>query len=461
MIRRLAFLVALLAGLWPASSDTIVLHDGRRFEGKLLSQTSQKVSFLVERQGIRMTWNFKPSEIKSITVSEDPPASGPDQAPDGQGRDGSDDPNPAAQAQFPKAPKVPEIRTIKGPSYYRIPLEGVVGEALLASTLRRGLEDALRREPSVVLLEIRSPGGKVKEVARLAKVIDAYDKKLRLVVWVEDALSAAAITSLACDEIYMKPSARIGAAKAIRITSGGVEAVEEKIQSAWRAQARATAEMGGHNPLLAQAMIDAGLELHWDRVGASPVVREGPGPNMLTRKDRLMTLTASEALQCGLSKGTAKDLDELAEALGLKGWRRIEGYAEPLAAWHKAVLARFAREMDTQALRFSKAMKAASQSAPWQYKAYKLWAGGDRRGQFTPESRQVWQKRSLACMRSLLRAQEALDAATALVDALPEDLARAKADERGFLLERRENLKKMRLKMYRNMQVQGPGDIKE
>lgn len=451
--------------------DTLTLKDGRTFKGELVSQDENKVVFRIEQYGAKMIWTFKPSEVKSIQKAGEKVVvkqkDDPSQEPAGpSGKTASHAVKAAAKAplppgKYPPPPAVPAIKPVSGPSYYLVPLKGEVGRTLLASTLRGSLEDALKRRPTVVVLEVDSPGGRIDEVRPLAEVIQKYEDDLRIVVWARDALSAAAISSMACDEIYMSPTGRFGSARAIMISEGMVSDVDKKVQSVWRATARAIAPLGGYDPMLAQAMIDPEIQLHWKEEDGKVVIHEGKGPNMISRKGELLTLTSTEALACGLSDGTVSDLDDLAEKLKLEGWTRIEGYAEILAEYHQDVLKKFNKEIEEVHEQYVGWWLKAVQSDPLSYGGYQIWGAGRSKGKFTPRSRIIWQQRTTKCLRNLYQMEMALDRAAELIDELPKDLSETRQQWRKEMLEYSESLMELRRKINNNTNVQGPDDIKE
>ncbi len=138
----------------------------------------------------------------------------------------------------PAAPKISASRA-GAKTFYVIPLHGEVGHTVLANALEKSLADALLRKPTVVVLDIDSPGGLVAESEKIIRVISRYKKKLRMVALCDQDLSAAAIFTLSIKEIYLKPTGTIGAATSFIPNQPQLsEKVEEKMQSAWRAVAR-------------------------------------------------------------------------------------------------------------------------------------------------------------------------------------------------------------------------------
>ncbi|MEY4786274.1 MAG: hypothetical protein RL692_168, partial [Planctomycetota bacterium] len=154
-----------------------------------------------------------------------------------------------------------------------IPLKGIVGPTLdgdewfSATDFKKTLEKAEKQKPAGVILEINSPGGRVDvEEQIIQAILDSAGRGTRIVAWVTDAGSAAALITIACKEIFVKPSSRIGAA--VTIVSGskgtsslkklmqGDEELAAKYESFQSAIHKAAAEATGRSPAIAAAMRD-------------------------------------------------------------------------------------------------------------------------------------------------------------------------------------------------------------
>lgn len=248
---------------------------------------------------------------------------------------------------------VDAVRTTGFPSYVVIPIKGEIGRYVTADLLRKSLKEAARFKPTVVILEVDSPGGLVSETEKIVDVLGSV-KGLRVVAYVKRAISAAAIISLGCKEIYMDKKAIMGAATAYTQLPWELpEVIEEKMQSIIRASCRKAAELGGHQAIIAEAMMDMGIVLHIEEKEGKKIVVEGDGPNILSRKDRLLTLTAQEALDCGLALGIVEDAHSMAGKMGIAGWVKVSESTETLYETHKAnfdkalkQLLRYAKEYD-------------------------------------------------------------------------------------------------------------------
>ncbi|MCA9458264.1 MAG: hypothetical protein KC587_16480, partial [Nitrospira sp.] len=116
------------------------------------------------------------------------------------------------------------------------------------------------------------------------------------------AISAGALISLASEKIAMADGGTIGAATPVQIGLPGSPAqpVEEKTVSYMRKEFRATAEQRNRPPLIAEAMVDADVEV----------------PD-LVKKSKLLTLTTKEALQADIADFQANSLEAVLQSVNL------------------------------------------------------------------------------------------------------------------------------------------------
>jgi tetratricopeptide (TPR) repeat protein len=190
-----------------------------------------------------------------------------------------------------------------------IPIKGAIGYDFTSGVMKAYLEKAAKLRPAVVVLDIDTGGGDISDAEEIVDALIAT-KNVRVVALVHRAISAGATVSLACGEIYMTETATIGD-------------VGEKMQSIWRAVCRKAAEHGGHSSLLAEAMVDPGFAVTMRKVGQKVVIeRDGKG-DVLKAKGRVLTLTAREAVACGLARGIVDDTAALGQRLGLAGWQEV------------------------------------------------------------------------------------------------------------------------------------------
>jgi membrane-bound serine protease (ClpP class) len=289
MTRRLrailaaAATAALLAVTTDNRADTLIKKDGKTFEGRVVAESADSVTFESNAGGITLRQKVSRANIRSI-----------------------------------------ERQVVEGPGYCRIPFVGDVGRQIKADDLRAALNEARRGGAEYVILVIDSPGGEIREWAKLMIVLDE-NRDLKFVAYCKEALSAAAMTALACPHLVMAPEASIGAAVPYRVSPEGTpQDVDEKFRSAFRAATRAASGMGGRTDLWVRGMSEMDLELALVPGAAGrPKLIEGPAPENgrpIKHKGQILTLTAREALDAGLSDGTVRSLGEIREVLGLKAW---------------------------------------------------------------------------------------------------------------------------------------------
>jgi hypothetical protein len=292
-----------------ASADVLELNDGRVLEGVVISEGGGKVVFEVHRYGMKAEMAFRASEVKKLTRKPLEKQEEPEEPEKVQ---------PVRRAPVVVQPPEEETETIpEGPTYLVIPLSGVVGKEIVAGEIEKALKVGLIREDTVIVLEMDSPGGMVSECEEIVKLLGNYRDR-RSIAYIKSAYSAAAIISLTCDEIYMDRDASIGAATAYARTAFGASDVGEKFQSVWRAICRRAAAIGGHNPLLAEAMVDRNMQLIVvEKDGKKQVqqtlklkdedLRQG---RVISKQGKLLTMTAPEAVKCGLARAVVTSFEE-------------------------------------------------------------------------------------------------------------------------------------------------------
>ena len=185
---------------------------------------------------------------------------------------------------------------------YVVPINGVI-DLGLAPFVERVLDEAVRTGAAAVVLQINTFGGRVDAAVVIRDAL--LRTRVRTVAFVDKrAISAGALISLAAERIAIADGGTIGAATPVEIGAPGgpTQPAAEKTVSYVRKEFRATAESRKRPPLLAEAMVDADVEI--------------PG---LNAKGKLLTLTAEQALQHGIADFLADSVDGVLAALGLAG----------------------------------------------------------------------------------------------------------------------------------------------
>jgi len=148
----------------------------------------------------------------------------------------------------------------------------------------------------LVLIHMNTYGGTLDAADKLRTMI--LESEITTYVFIDNnAASAGALISIACDSIYMNSGSSIGAATVVN-QSG--EAMPDKYQSYMRSMMRSTAETQGRNPDIAQAMVDPRIEI------------EG-----IIDSGHVLTFTTSEAIKHSFCEGEVKNIDELLDHAGI------------------------------------------------------------------------------------------------------------------------------------------------
>ncbi|MDD4142319.1 MAG: NfeD family protein [Bacteroidales bacterium] len=156
--------------------------------------------------------------------------------------------------------------------------------------VRMGFEEAAAMNAALVVIHLNTYGGTLVDADSIrSKVLYA---KMPVYAYIDNnAASAGALISVACDSIYMSPGASIGAATVVNQTS---EAMPDKYQSFMRGMMRATAEANGRDPQIAEAMVDPDVYI--------PKVSDS---------GKVLTLTVSEAIKYGYCEGEVDNINEV------------------------------------------------------------------------------------------------------------------------------------------------------
>lgn len=173
--------------------------------------------------------------------------------------------------------------------------------------IQRGFAEAEEKNADAVLIHMNTYGGEVLYADSIRTRL--LNSKMPVYVFVDNnAASAGALIAIACDKIFMRPGASIGAATVVNQTG---EQMPDKYQSYMRATMRATAEAHGadtiveggkttikwkRDPLIAEAMVD-------DRTVIPGVIDSG----------KTLTFTAQEAVKYNYCEGIANNITEVVE----------------------------------------------------------------------------------------------------------------------------------------------------
>ncbi len=160
-----------------------------------------------------------------------------------------------------------------------------LNEAIFPSAWRKvkkAVEEAESKNVDFIVMKLNTYGGAVDMADSIrTKLMKA--KPTTVVLIDNNAASAGALISLACDSIFMVKGAQIGAATVVN--QQGTQ-MPDKYQSYMRATMRSTAEAQGRDPQIAEAMVD-------DRIHIPGIIDSA----------KTLTFTTTEALKHGYCDG--------------------------------------------------------------------------------------------------------------------------------------------------------------
>lgn len=142
-----------------------------------------------------------------------------------------------------------------------------------------------------VIVEMDTYGGLLTDAKDIVDLIMGFKKPIWVFVH-NDAASAGALISIACDSIYMAPGATIGAATVVE--GAGGQAAPDKYQSYMRSIMRSTAEENGRDPRIAEGMVD-------EKIVIDSVKQAG----------KVITFTTTEAIANGYCEAKVESIEDI------------------------------------------------------------------------------------------------------------------------------------------------------
>ena len=162
--------------------------------------------------------------------------------------------------------------------------------------VEKALEKAKETESDLVIMQLNTFGGELAAADKIRTML----LQSEIPVWAyidNNAASAGALISIACERIYMHSGSSIGAATVVNQTG---EVQPDKYQSYMRSMMRATAEARGRRPDIAEAMVDPD-------VFVKDIVDSG----------KVLTFTTEEAIKHNYCEGQAESIRELLETANI------------------------------------------------------------------------------------------------------------------------------------------------
>lgn len=323
--------------------DQITLSDGRVFTGHILDESGDSITMEIVKMGMRTKQTWARADILEIlhdtipNTEEKKPE--PEAAKTEVGGKVLYDPNDTRHA------------------VYKVPIRGPVGLDSHTRIIRMIWDEALQARAKTIVLEFdcwQALGqADIEEYRDFFEDLkrEAISKEIHVVVWVKQASGVALAYALMFPEIYFQPDGEMGGGWAINeqlSESFQDPAVRAKMISAWTGICRGMAEEGGHDQLLCTAMIRPEVVLSMDYAGDQPVFRDDLNGEVILdansgeEPENALELTAKQANEFGISRGTYRTIDDLMFKLGFREYRYVEGNADDWAekwadGWKKAL----------------------------------------------------------------------------------------------------------------------------
>lgn len=196
------------------------------------------------------------------------------------------------------------IRGAEKPLIYQIDIKKEIDNTTWIY-LQNGLKEANRLKADALLIDMNTYGGLLESADSMRTAI-LYSPIPVYVFINNNAASAGALISIACDGIYMREGASIGAATVVSQTG---EAMPDKYQSYMRSMIRSTAEAQGKDTLVQAG--DTVIRWKRDPLIAEAMVDERVAIPNLIDSGKVLTFTAHEALKHGYCDGIAESTGEV------------------------------------------------------------------------------------------------------------------------------------------------------
>ncbi|MFC2112626.1 nodulation protein NfeD [Bacteroidota bacterium] len=185
-------------------------------------------------------------------------------------------------------------------------------------TTLKAFEEAESLNCDLIIIRMNTYGGMLNSADSIrTKILNS-----KIPVWVfidNNAASAGALISIACDSIYMRSGGSIGAAT---VVDQAGEVVPDKYQSFMRSMMRATAEAHGRDTVITGN--DTIISWHRDPKIAEAMVDPSLYVKGISDTGKVLTFTAEEAIRHGFCEGLAEDIEDLLEQAHIESYEIVE-----------------------------------------------------------------------------------------------------------------------------------------
>jgi len=194
---------------------------------------------------------------------------------------------------------------------YKFDIKQDIGPPVWRQT-KDAFEEATEWDADIFLIHMNTYGGMVVHADSIRTAI--LNSETPVYVYIDNnAASAGALISIACDGIYMRTGANIGAATVVNQTG---EAMPDKYQSYMRSTMRATAESHGKDTLIQNG--DTIIKWKRDPQIAEAMVDPRTYIENVIDTGKVLTFTPNEAIKNGYCEGIANSVEEVLNKLEFK-----------------------------------------------------------------------------------------------------------------------------------------------
>lgn len=194
---------------------------------------------------------------------------------------------------------------------FKFDMKEQVAPALWRKT-QKAFDEAKKVNADLILIHMNTYGGMVVTADSIRTKI--LNSDIPVYVFIDNnAASAGALISIACNRIYMRKGANIGAATVVNQTG---EQMPDKYQSYMRSTMRATAESHGKDTIINGT--DTTYKWKRDPAIAEAMVDPDVYVKGVSDTGKVVTFTANEAVEYGFCEGVVDDVQELIEKAGLE-----------------------------------------------------------------------------------------------------------------------------------------------
>ena len=206
---------------------------------------------------------------------------------------------------------------------FKFNIKQQIGPAAWRQT-QQAFKEAQDMNADYILIHMNTYGGMVVHADSIRTTI--LNSDIPTLVFIDNnAASAGALISIACDSIYMRTGANMGAATVVNQTG---QAMPDKYQSYMRSTMRATAEAHGKDTIIKGG--DTLIQWHRDPLIAEAMVDPRTYIEGVIDTGKVLTFTPNEAIRHGYCEGIANNVPEVLNKAGIQEYNIQEYIPTPL-----------------------------------------------------------------------------------------------------------------------------------